>query len=56
LRRGANNPAKPGIARLKIPGFDRYGYRIFDAGQFLMAQDSDNSKVSGNRSVYQSQF
>lgn len=32
LGRGANNPAKPGIERLKITGFDRCMYRIFDAG------------------------
>ena len=29
---GPYNPAKPAIERLKIPSFDRYGYRIFDAG------------------------
>jgi len=55
LGRGANNPAKPAIRRLKIPSFDRYAYRIFDAGQFLMPLDSDISKVSGNR-VHQPQF
>jgi hypothetical protein len=32
LGRRANNPAKPGIERLKIPRFDQYGYRIFDTG------------------------
>jgi len=32
LGRGANNPAKPRIERLKIPGFERYGDCIFDAG------------------------
>jgi hypothetical protein len=46
LESEASNPAKPRIERLKIPAFYRYGYRIFDAGQFLKAQDSDNSLVA----------
>jgi hypothetical protein len=50
-----SNPAKPRIERLKIPGIDRYGYRIFYAGLCLMPPDLDDSKRDGN-CVYHPQF